>query len=74
MLVEARVDYKAGGYPLPTYKGEHAVSFNIEDYADEIQVHRAIRDRARGDICVKMCFGISSITVSNIRDVKITKL
>lgn len=67
MLYEVEVDYKAGGYPLPTYAGTHKFTINVGDYEQHEDIRSEAHRRAVNDVARRYVMDKSLIRITDLR-------
>lgn len=65
MLTRFEADFRAGGYPNPTYTGTKTFSMLTYDKSDQM-LYEA-EQRARRIIASEGCWSIRSVTITDLR-------
>lgn len=66
MLVSVVAKYAAGGYPGPTYRGEHGFTMNVRSAANDAEVMDAAKDAARERIADSYQMSRSLVVIETI--------
>lgn len=70
MLVEAEVEYVAGGWPGERYTGTHTVTANAEEYESDEGIRQLLCLKARKKIADSYCFHLAQVKVTEYKRIR----